>query len=326
MGDVARLAGVSQQTVSRVVNASDYVGGETRERVRAAMRELNYRPNPAAQALVTGRSKTLGVISLESAAYGPASLQLGVERAAHAHGYYVTVARLAGFDLGCLLAALDQLQRQGVDGILVNAGHEEVTRELTHLPLDVPLIAIEDLPGAGSPTVYVDQHAGADAAVRLLLDLGHDTVAHLAGPHEWASAGRRLEGWREALGDRDAPEVLHGDWTAGSGFELGRRLARDPSVTAVFVANDEMALGVMRAMLEAGRSVPGDVSIVGFDDVPYARYLTPPLTTVRQDLDETGRRAVAQLLHAIEGVEDIIVRAALAPELIVRESTAPPPS
>jgi DNA-binding LacI/PurR family transcriptional regulator len=324
MGDVARLAGVSQQTVSRVVNANDYVGVATRERVRAAMRKLNYRPNPAAQALVTGRSRTLGVISLESAAYGPSSLQLGVERAAHAHGYFVSVARLAAFDRGSLLAALDQLQRQGVDGILVNAGHEEVTRRLTHLPLDVPLIAIEDLPDAGAPVVFVDQRAGTDAAVRLLLDLGHESVAHLAGPREWAAARRRLEGWRDALGDRSALDPLHGDWSAGSGFELGRRLARDPTVTAVFAANDEMALGAMRAMLEAGRSVPRDVSIVGFDDVPFARYLTPPLTTVRQDLDETGRRAVRRLLDDIEGVDEGVVRAALAPELIVRESTGPP--
>ena len=176
MGDVAELAGVSQQTVSRVVNAHGYVGGHTRERVLTAMRKLNYRPNPAAQTLVTGRSKTLGIVGADTVAFGPASVQLGLERAAHAHGYSVSVARLASLDRASLFRALDQLRRQSVDGILLNAGQDGMTKELDRQQMDVPLVAVGDTPGAVVPEIAVDQAAGAAAATRLLLDLGHRTV------------------------------------------------------------------------------------------------------------------------------------------------------
>ena len=325
MGDVAKLAGVSPQTVSRVVNAREYVGGNTRERVLIAMRELSYRPNRAAQALVTGRSNTLGVISIDTAAFGPSSVLLGLERAARAQGYFVSIARLATLDRASLLQALDQLQRQRVEGILLNAGQDGITHALDRRVMDVPLVAVEDTTEAVVPIVAVDQVAGAVAATRLLLDLGHRTVAHIAGPQDWSSARRRMEGWRAVLESAEVPvpPPLFGDWSVRSGYELGGLLAEDRDVTAIFAANDEMALGVMRAMFEAGREVPGDVSIVGFDDVPYARYLTPPLTTVRQDFEEIGQRSVHLLLNAIHGIEDSRVRAAITPELVVRESTGP---
>jgi DNA-binding LacI/PurR family transcriptional regulator len=325
MGDVAKLAGVSPQTVSRVVNAHAYVGEQTRDRVRAAMRQLNYRPNPAAQALVTGRSKALGVVSIDTVAFGPASVLLALERAAQARGFAVSVARLASVDRESLLRALDQLQRQGVAGIFLNAGQERVMSWLDHSSADIPLVAIEDTPDAAVPVVAVDQFAGAGAATRLLLGLGHRRVWHVAGPRNWSPARRRIEGWREALESAGAPVVppLFGDWSVQSGYELGRQLAQDRDVTAIFAANDEMALGVMRAMFEAGREVPGGVSITGFDDVPFARYLSPSLTTVRQDFDQVGRRSVDLLLNAIQGVDDAHVRAAITPELVVRESTGP---
>ncbi len=325
MGDVAKLAGVSPQTVSRVVNAREYVGGDTRERVLMAMRELSYRPNRAAQALVTGRSNTLGVISIDTAAFGPSSVLLGLERAARAQGYFVSIARLATLDRASLLQALDQLQRQRVEGILLNAGQDGITHALDRRVMDVPLVAVEDTMEAMVPIVAVDQVAGAVAATRLLLDLGHRNVAHIAGPRDWSSARRRMEGWRAVLESAEVPvpPPLFGDWSVRSGYELGGLLAQDRDVTAIFAANDEMALGVVRAMFEAGREVPGDVSIVGFDDVPYARYLTPPLTTVRQDFEEIGQRSVHLLLNAIHGIEDSRVRAAITPELVVRDSTGP---
>ena len=325
MGDVAKLAGVSPQTVSRVVNAREYVGGDTRERVLMAMRELSYRPNRAAQALVTGHSKTLGVISIDTVAFGPSSVLLGLERAARAQGYFVSIARLASLDRSSLLQALDQLQRQRVEGILLNAGQDGITHALDRRVMDVPLVAVEDTTEAMVPIVAVDQVAGAVAATRLLLDLGHRNVAHIAGPRDWSSARRRMEGWRAVLESAEVPvpPPLFGDWSVRSGYELGGLLAQDRDVTAIFAANDEMALGVMRAMFEAGRAVPGDVSIVGFDDVPFARYLTPPLTTVRQDFEEIGQRSVHLLLNAIHGIEDSRVRAAITPELVVRDSTGP---
>jgi DNA-binding LacI/PurR family transcriptional regulator len=325
MGDVAKLAGVSPQTVSRVVNAREYVGGNTRERVLMAMRELSYRPNRAAQALVTGRSNTLGVISIDTVAFGPSSVLLALERAARAQGYLVSIARLATLDRGSLLQALDQLQRQRVEGILLNAGQDGITHALDRRAMDVPLVAVEDTAETLVPIVTVDQVAGAVTATRLLLDLGHRNVSHIAGPKDWSSARRRMEGWRAVLESAElpVPPPLFGDWSVRSGYELGGLLAQDPDVTAVFAANDEMALGVMRAMCEAGRAVPGDVSIVGFDDVPFARYLTPPLTTVRQDFEEIGQRSVHLLLNAIHGVEDSRMRAAITPELVVRDSTGP---
>ena len=255
MGDVAKLAGVSPQTVSRVVNAREYVGGDTRERVLTAMRELNYRPNRAAQALVTGRSKTLGVISIDSLAFGPVSVLRGLERAAHAHGYFVSIARLSSLDRGSVAQALERLQRQSVEGILVNAAQDGIARELDRRLIDVPVVAVEDTPDAKVPIVAVDQVAAAAAATKLLLDLGHRTVSHVAGPSDWSGARARLEGWRTALESAGVPvpPPLAGDWGVGSGYELGRALARENEVTAVFAANDEMALGVMRAMFEAGR-------------------------------------------------------------------------
>jgi DNA-binding LacI/PurR family transcriptional regulator len=324
MGDVAKLAGVSPQTVSRVVNAREYVGGDTRARVLTAIRELRYRPNSAAQALVTGRSKTLGVISIDSLSFGPVSVLRGLERAAHAHGYFVSVGRLASLDRGSVNRALEHLQRQNVEGILVNAGQGGITQELDARLLDVPVVAVDDAPRARVPTVVVDQAAAAGAATRLLLDLGHRTVAHVAGPSDWAAARRRSDGWRAALEAAGAPVAppLAGDWSVRTGYELGRELARDGEVTAVFAGNDEMALGVMRAMFEAGREVPRDVSIIGFDDVPFARYLTPQLTTVRQDFEEIGQRSVQMLLDAMQG-GDTHVRAAITLELVVRESTGP---
>jgi DNA-binding LacI/PurR family transcriptional regulator len=325
MGDVAKLARVSPQTVSRVVNAREYVGGDTRERVLTAIRELNYRPNQAAQALVTGRSRTLGVISIDSVAYGPSSVLLGLERAARTHGYFVSVARLASLDRASMIQALEQLQRQGVDGILVNVGRDGIASELDRRLTDVPIVAVEDTPEARVPIVAVDQVAASAAATRLLLDLGHRSVAHVAGPDDWPSARRRIEGWRTTLEAAavPVPPPLSGDWSVASGYELGRRLADDRDVTAVFAANDEMALGAMRAMFEAGREVPRDVSIIGFDDVPFARYLTPSLTTVRQDFKEIGERSVDMLLEAIRGADDSGVGAAITLELVVRESTGP---
>jgi DNA-binding LacI/PurR family transcriptional regulator len=325
MNDVAQRAGVSQQTVSRVVNKSGYVGTSTRERVHAAMRDLGYRPNAAAKALVTGRSNTLGVVTLDTVAHGPASVLQGLDRAARAHGYRVSVARLDSLDGAALLNAVEELQRQRVEGVLLNAGPQGMARRLDPAQLSVPLVAFEEPGDAGVPVVHVDEFAGARAATALLLDLGHRTVTHIAGPRDWASTHNRSGGWRAALESAGAevPPALYGDWSLASGYDLGRRLADDRGLTAIFAANDEMALGAMRALVEAGRALPQEVSVVGFDDVPFARYLTPSLTTVRQDFDAIGRRGVQLLLDAIAGAEDAPVRAVVTPELIMRESTTP---
>jgi DNA-binding LacI/PurR family transcriptional regulator len=325
MSDVGRLAGVSHQTVSRVVNGSPHVRAETRQKVIAAMRELGYRPNSVARALATGRTNTFGVVSFDTTLYGPASTLFGIERAAHDAGYFIIVASLVSLDRASVAEAIERLRRHGVDGILVIAPHRETADALRNAPGDIPLAAVEAGPAGSVPVVEVDQFAGAAQATRHLLDLGHETVSHVAGPVDWLESEKRMEGWRSTLeaAGAEVPEPLVGDWSARSGYELGRRLSLEKDVSAIFVANDQMALGVFRALSEAGREIPLDVSIVGFDDIPEAPYFTPPLTTVRQDFGEVGSRSVRMLLSTMETGERLPPGSLVQPELIVRASTAP---
>ena len=327
MADVAKLAGVSHQTVSRVINDSTQVRPETKQRVLAAMRQLDYRPNPAARALVTGRSGTLGVVSFDTTLYGPASTLFAIEQAAHAAGYFITIVSLLVLDRTSVLGAVDRLRVQGVDGILVITPQEGAADALVNLPAGVPLVAVEAGRPNSVPLVAVDQFAGAVSATRLLLDLGHRTVSHLAGPRDFLEAQQRLDGWRATLeaAGAEVPPVLVGDWSPRSGYRIGQQLAEDPDVTAVFVANDQMALGVLRAMHERGREIPGELSVVGFDDIPEAQYFTPPLTTVRQDFSEMGRSSLRLLLELMQDTGQPPQRLTIAPELVVRRSTAPPP-
>ena len=324
MADVAKLAGVSHQTVSRVLNGSDQVRPETRERVEAAMRHLDYRPSSVARALVTGRSRTLGVVSFDTTLYGPASTLVGIERAAHEEGYLTTNVSLQSLHRTSVLSAVDRLRGQGVDGILIIAPQEAAAEALLHLPTDLPAVAVEAGPDEAVPVVAVDQFAGAVSATRHLLELGHRTVWHIAGPDDWLEAQLRLDGWRSTLEEAgtDVPPHLLGDWSARSGYELGQRILPMQDVTAIFVANDQMALGLLRALHEAGRRVPGDVSVVGFDDIPEAQYFTPPLTTVRQDFSEVGRRSLLRLLLEIDTGTRSAERETVPSELIVRSSTA----
>jgi DNA-binding LacI/PurR family transcriptional regulator len=326
MADVARAAGVSHQTVSRVVNGSEAVRPETRERVRRAMAELDYRPNSLARALVTGRSWTLGVVSFDTTLYGPASTLFGIERAAHAAGYFVSIVSVTSLDRASVRGAVEQLRAQGVDGILIITPQDAAVEAVLHTPADMPLVAVEAGPEQAVPVVAVDQVAGARAATQHLLDLGHRTVWHVAGPEDWLEARQRREGWMATLeaAGVDVPPLLTGDWSAQSGYELGRRLATVREVTAIFAANDQMALGILRALYEAGREVPRDLSLVGFDDIPEARFFTPPLTTVQQDFGEVGRQSLMLLLTEIATSERSSAHVVVAPKLQIRDSTAPP--
>jgi DNA-binding LacI/PurR family transcriptional regulator len=326
MADVAKLAGVSHQTVSRVINSAEYVKEDTRERVLAAMRMLDYRPNSVARALATGKSQTLGVVSFDTTLYGPASTLFGIERAAHEAGYFISIVSLRSLDRSSVLDAVERLRGQGVDGLLVIAPQTDAARTVSQLPDDLPVVAVEAGPDEGMPVVTVDQFAGAALATQHLLELGHRTVSHIAGPADWLEAQQRVAGWRSALEAAGArvPPVLVGDWSPKSGYELGRLLAFDPEVTAVFVGNDLMALGLLRVLHEEGRELPAALSVVGFDDMPEAAYFTPPLTTIRQDFEEVGRRGFHLLLDEIESGSRSSTRATVPPELIVRESTAPP--
>lgn len=323
--DVARVAGVSHQTVSRVLNGHPSVRDSTRAAVLAAIKDLDYRRNLAARALVTGRTHTLGVVSLDTTLYGPASMLFGIEQAARAAGYFVTIASLRTIDRASVLDALDRLRSQAVDGIIVIAP-QATAHALAGLPDVVPVVAIGGSDTDGVPTVAVDQHAGAAAATAHLLDRGHATVWHVAGPGDWVEAQLRTAAWQQTL-ERAGAEVhppLPGDWSARSGYEAGLLLAKIPDVTAVFAANDHMALGILRALNEAGRQVPADVSLVGFDDIPEAAYFSPPLTTVRQDFGELGRRSLALLVDRIGDADTGVPRENVPAKLVIRESVGEP--
>jgi DNA-binding LacI/PurR family transcriptional regulator len=324
MADVARLAGVSQQTVSRVLNGNPHVRAETRARVEEAVRKLDYRPNRVARALVTGRSRTLGVVSFDTTLFGPASTLSGIERAAHDAGYAVSIASLAELTVVAVHRAIDRLREQGVDGVLVIAPQEAAARALHRLPAGLPVVATEAGAQDDVPLVAVDQRAGAEAVTSHLLAHGHRTVWHVSGPPDWLEAQDRVRGWRDTLiaSGAPVPPVLEGDWSARSGHALAQRLPDD--ATAVFAGNDQMALGVLRALHELGREVPGDVSVAGFDDIPEAAYFTPPLTTVRQRFDEVGRQALLALVAQLDGARRTGERTTIAPELVVRASTASP--
>lgn len=322
--DVASRAGVSQKTVSRVMNGEPYVKEEVRRRVLQAAQELGYRRNNAARTLTSGRTRRIGVVSLGSPLYGPASTLIELERGARSTGYSLSVVTTFEGDPAGVAGAIESLLGEGVDGIVLSEPIDE--GENVRVDADLPVLSLGNFPGLTGPGVVISGADGAEAgrvATQHLLDLGHRTVYHVAGPQRWWAARDRLEGWRQAMGARPK-KWIEGDWSPGSGYAAGRRLADDPEVTAVFVANDDMAIGLLAAVREAGRDVPGDLSVVGLDDIPIAAYQSPPLTTVRQDFVMMVRHGLERLLRQIEapGAEPPGIPEPV--HLVVRRSTAEP--
>jgi DNA-binding LacI/PurR family transcriptional regulator len=287
------------------------------------MEELDFRPNRAARMLTTARSRTIGVLaSSASSLFGPASSIDAVEDAAREVGYAVTVAHAASLEPSDLAAALDHLRAQAVEGVVVIAPQQRVQDAMAHLALTVPSVTLHGAGDAADEGVFVDQLLGARLATRHLLERGHRRIAHLAGPGDWSEARARRDGFlaEMAAAGGDAIVSREGDWTAASGAAIGEELVADRSVTAVFASNDQLALGVLHAARLAGRAVPGDLAVVGFDDIPEAAFFAPPLTTVRQEFAELGRRCVARLVALVEG-GDLAFEEPVAPVLVVRESS-----
>ncbi len=327
MTDVARLAGVSHQTVSRVLNGHPNVREQTRLRVRAAIAQLGYRPNKAARALVTGRSQLIGVIAQNSSLYGPASLLAAFELAAAEAGFSVSLRRVKVLDRESIASAVEHHRDSRVAGIVAIAPTASANEALADVPAGVPLVTIDGDPARTTPLVTVDQTAGAYDATRHLLDAGHATVWHVSGPADWFDSGGRVRGWQQALESAGAevPPLVAADWSAAAGYRAGQMLARMPEVTAVFAANDHLALGILRAMSERDRRVPADVSVVGFDDVPEAAYFIPPLTTVRPDFDAVARETLDLLLAQVTEGDVGSSHRTIAPTLVSRNSVGPPP-
>ena len=328
MSDVARLAQVSAMTVSRVVTGRGAVNAVTRARVEQAMHQLRYAPNVAARALVSGRSGTIGVITFDTSQYGPGAALLGIEHAARREGYGVSIATLPQLDRASMADAIDAFVRRSTDGVIAIVPHLSAAEALAETSPQLPVVAIQGSGSARIPAVAVDQRAGARLATTHLLDLGHETVWHIAGPQDWFETREREMGWREALASRSAPSppMVQGDWSAASGYAAGRAmLAADRPPTAVFAATDQMALGVLHLLYERGLSAPADLSIVGFDDIPESAYFSPALTTVRQDFTELGRAGMALLLDMFAANDQPVDHVALVqPDLVIRASAASP--
>lgn len=328
IGDVARLAGVSTQTVSRVANGSDKVTPKTRDRVLEAMSKLGYSPNLAARALRRGAFHTIGLMGHRFERTGEALTTSAVIAAATAQDYAVTIVTVRDSEGTSWTNAASRLSSQAIDGLVILRA--EGTPEQLSLPPGFP-VAVSDSRLVGRyPSVGSDHAQGSHLATSHLLDLGHQQVHHISGPIDSDPAMARQAAWHgclQRLGIRP-PEALVGDWSAESGYELGRRLAADENVTALYCANDEMAIGAMRAFMEAGRRVPEDVSIVGFDDLALSAQLPIPLTTVRQDFHAIGEQAVGLVLEQIraQGGVPLSRRVTIPTELVVRGTTAPPPS
>ncbi|MBQ0851486.1 LacI family DNA-binding transcriptional regulator [Streptomyces sp. BH-SS-21] len=331
--DVATAAGVSYQTVSRVINAHPSVKPSTRERVLAAIDELGFRRSSTALALASGRSRAVTVLTANTTHHGYASILQGIEEAARASSYAVGIGVLESPDGadGAEVAAQVQRAADTGGGLIVIAYDPAGVRALEAVPEGLPVVGVVETParppGGDRPWVWTDDREAAYEATRHLLSLGHETVHYVAIPSSTRRTSARTSGWQQALKEAGAPQPrpVQGSWGPAGGHAAGLRFAGDRAVTAILCGNDDLALGVIRALHEKGRSVPGDVSVAGFDDAPHSAFLTPSLTTVRLDFTGLGRSAFGLLHSVLEESAQVGPHPVSVPELVVRESSGPPP-
>lgn len=323
--DVARLAGVSHQTVSRVLNEHPSIRPETHARVLDAIAQLGYRPNQAARALATQRMKLIGILSARIGEFGPTSSIAAIESAARESGYGVSTLHLADTSPESIAAAIRQLQAERVDGIIVLAPQVRVFDVVAGMATKPPIVTLQSASGAESQRTAADQVLGSRQATEHLINLGHVDILHLAGPQDWIEAESRMQGYLDAMIEADLPvrPPIRGDWSADFGYFAASQLAPRLDFTAVVAANDVMAIGLMHGFRDMGLEVPRDVSVVGFDDVPVAAHVWPTLTTVHQDFAGLGRRTVTLLLQQITETQ-LGVPTPPAPRLVERASSAPP--
>lgn len=325
--DIAKAAGVSYQTVSRVLNGGGRVSEGTRQRVHQIANDLGYRRNAYARALVTRRSHAIGVIADPSPKYGPVSTLAAVESAARAAGYTALVTTVSAPGRQALRDALEHFEESGVEGLVVIAPRVHLAQLAEQLSVDIPVVILA--PGetnvpASVTVFYEDQEYGARLATRHLIEQGHRNIVHIAGSQEWLDGRVRLRGWQQELAEQriPAPRVWYADWSGASAYRIANEIISQRRLpSGIFVASDLMALGVMRALYENGLSVPGDVSIVGFDDNEFATQTYPPLTTVRQSFAEVGAKCMEILLGKLAGID--VDATPMLPTLVRRDSVAP---
>ena len=320
--DVARLASVSYQTVSRVLNNHPSIREDTRQRVLAAIQTLDYRPNQAARALASSRPNVLGLLSATVGEYGTTSSIVAIEQVARERGFSISTLNLPDASPEAIGEAVRQFEHEQVAGIIVLAPQVRVFNVIGGLGLKVPIATLHTGAEGAAESIASDQRMGARIAVEHLVSLGHQDILHVAGPQDWIEAESRMHGYLDAMFEADLSTLppIRGDWTADFGHFAGRELAGRRDFTAIFAANDLMAIGLMHGFRDAGVRVPDDLCIIGFDDIPVAAHVWPTLSTVRVDFAELGRRAILHLLASI-GQQPAPEFELLGPELIVREST-----
>ena len=326
IADVARLAGVSVPTVSRVLTGNIPVSQGLRERVEAAIKELDYRPSSLARTLRSGERTMIAIFAASTSSYGYANTLAGVEEAAQAAGYSVVITAVRSAEEPDVKAALEGTLQQQLAGIVVLDFDPSAAEVLKQLPATIPTVAASGFPVGqpGFPYAFIDEYAAGRQATEHLLQLGHHTVHHL-GLFPLTQFSGRYQGWHDALTDAGItpPPVLEASRAARSGYEQGLRIAADREMTAIFCSNDGLAVAALRALHEKGVRVPEDVSIIGWDNQPFSEFTWPALSTVSPDFTDLGRRAfqlLQQRLSTTETVADSKVR----PKLLLRESTAAP--
>ena len=323
MQDVARAAGVSPQTVSRVANGSDAVRPGTRRKVEEAMERLGYRPNYAARALKHGRFNDIGVVMFNMTSFGNAHLVESIAAAADENDYAITLQQIGSGPERTLEAAINHMKQLPVDGVIVVMEEKLPDFDTFRPPKELPVVILSEDPSNACPTIDADHYGCSTAIVDYLLSKGHKTVYHIAGPSTSRAATSRALGWRDSLNQLGlrVPQTYIGDWEADSGYQAGLSLARDPECTAIYAANDQMAYGAMLGLQSAGKRVPQDVSIIGVDDLLVGIVPRLTLTTMRMRFNDIGHEAFTMVRTMCEGGSvPVGVKTVVPCELIERSS------
>lgn len=332
--EVASAAGVSTQTVSRVINKRPDVSPETRKRVQNVIEQLRYRPSALARSLIQQRSYTLGVVTAGLRFIGPSRTLSGITAAAEDKGYSLLLKELPQFDTTDINPIFQALHDRHVDGIIWAVPEVGENRNwINHSSFEtrIPIVYLAMEPRNDILVVSMDNYLGARMAVSHLLEQGYRHIAHVAGPMDWWEAQQRMIGWKDSFSDMEikseANQWAEGNWSSASGVDAIEKLfSQYPEMDSVFVGNDQMALGVIQAATQRGLQIPDDLGIVGFDNIPESAYFSPPLTTIQQDQYEIGKVAVAQIIQIIEssldGLEPVVSNSfVLSPALVVRQSS-----
>ncbi|MEY3889310.1 MAG: hypothetical protein RLZZ90_191 [Actinomycetota bacterium] len=325
--DVAKLAGVSHQTVSRVINDGPHTKPSTRTRVELAMAELGYVPNAAARALVTSRSKMIGMIVADEIFFGPAGMIHAIKNEIRLADYFAISCSVDGTSSESMVEGIKHLRRLGLEAIVVTTPQFDYSETVRQMLPNIPALFIDSKSGEGQLSISLDNFAGSRIATEHLIGLGHKNIIHISGPATWQDAEPRVRGYESAMISAGlSPKVISADWLIETGYKIGLELDLDATkTTAIVAANDHLALGLMKAFKERSIAVPDRVSIVGFDDIPEAPFLDPALTTLRPDFEQLGKLAVGLILGSVSQSE-AVDNQTLYPELIIRNSTAAPPT